>query len=278
MSVVQAILDKPVGHLAVCWRLARADGVVLGFTSHDRDLRLEGVTYRAGPGMTPSASVQTEGLKGDSMSIEGVLEASTVTAFDLASGRWRGAFVDVIVCDWTEPEAGHLRLSRGRIGDVSRQPAQAGGAFRVELLTDVDLSTALMPLRLSPTCRHELGDGGCGFNLDGRRVDWEVSRVGEGRLKPLEGLGDLSVFALGWARILGGRCCGIDRQIIGLDGTELVLDSALPAGVEDVVQVRLTPGCDKRHSTCQLRFGNARMFGGEPYVPGTDALLRYARS
>jgi uncharacterized phage protein (TIGR02218 family) len=275
---MDAMLEKPVGHLALCWRLARADGVVLGFTSHDRDLRLAGVTYRGGPGMTPSAAAQTEGLKGDSMSIEGVLDASSITAFDLESGRWRGASVDVIVCDWTEPEAGHMRISRGRIGDVSRPPTGTGGAFRLELLTDVDLSAALLPLRLSPTCRHELGDGGCGVSLDGRRIDWPASWKADDRLKPSEGLSDLASFVMGWVRIIEGRYCGIDRQIIALDGDELVLAAALPDAWANTVKVRLTPGCDKRPSTCQLRFGNARMFGGEPYVPGTDALLRYARS
>jgi hypothetical protein len=30
--------------------------------------------------------------------------------------------------------------------------------------------------------------------------------------------------------------------------------------------------------TCQQTFGNSRMFGGEPHVPGTDALIRYARA
>jgi hypothetical protein len=41
--------------------------------------------------------------------------------------------------------------------------------------------------------------------------------------------------------------------------------------------VRLIPGCDKRFATCRDRFTNVHAFGGEPHVPGTDALLRYAQ-
>jgi hypothetical protein len=54
------------------------------------------------------------------------------------------------------------------------------------------------------------------------------------------------------------------------------MDGPVLVQAGDDMQVRLTPGCDKRLSTCAERFGNARMFGGEPHVPGTDALLRYA--
>ena len=40
---------------ARAWALTRADGVVMGFTDHDRDLSFDGITFRAGTGMTASA-------------------------------------------------------------------------------------------------------------------------------------------------------------------------------------------------------------------------------
>ena len=41
--------------VAFCWRLVRADGAALGFTSHDRDLEIGGLSYLASPGMIPAA-------------------------------------------------------------------------------------------------------------------------------------------------------------------------------------------------------------------------------
>jgi uncharacterized phage protein (TIGR02218 family) len=278
MSVIEEALAQPVGNLALCWRLARPDGVVLGYTSHDRNLRIDDVVYRATPGMTPSAVVQTEGLDGDSMAVEGVLDAASVTALDLSAGRWRGAAVEVLVCDWTDPAAWNLCLSRGRIGDVSRPAAGSSGAFRVELLTEIDLSNELLPLRLSPTCRNELGDRGCGVDLDGRRLDGVVIEGLGSRIRLAVALEDPSDFEMGWVRFLSGPLCGIDRQIAVVESDELVIDGDLPAVAFQGVRVRLTPGCDKRLSTCAQRFGNVRMFGGEPHLPGTDALVRYARS
>ena len=37
------------------WRVARRDGVTLGFTTHDADLWFDGVLHRAAPGMTPQS-------------------------------------------------------------------------------------------------------------------------------------------------------------------------------------------------------------------------------
>ncbi len=277
MSGVPAWLEAKVSSIAICWRLARPDGVVLGFTSHDRDLRIRGVTYRANPGITPSAIVQGEGLEGDSMSIEGVLEADSLTAADLAMGRWQGAALEIFACDWAAPTAEVLYLSRGRLGDVTRPGLGRRGSFRVELLADIDLAAELLPLRLSPTCRNALGDHGCGVSLDGHRLDWRLAG-GEGSLIVLEpGLDDLGRFSQGSVRFLEGHFTGIDRFISETGPSGLLLDSDLPAGALAGVRVRLTPGCDKRLSTCRQRFDNVRMFGGEPHVPGTDALLRYDR-
>lgn len=277
MSSVVAGLQGQVSSVALCWRLVRGDGVVLGFTSHDRELRRGGVTYRAGPGITPSAVVQTDGLEGDSMAVEGVLDAASISSADLQAGRWLGAVVEAFLCDWADPEAGLFCLSRGRIGDVSRPLGRADGAFRVELLTELDLSAEILPLRLSPTCRNVLGDAGCGVDLAGLRLDWELEGGSGTRLMIAPGLVDPSRFAMGSVRFLTGALCGIDRGIVSMDSDSILLDTDIPAVVRAGDRVRLTPGCDKRLSTCADRFSNARMFGGEPHVPGTDALLRYAQ-
>lgn len=276
MSAGLSGLDGQVSSIALCWRLARRDGVVLGFTNHDRDIRLAGVTYRANPGLTPSALVQTDGLEGDSMSIEGMLSAASITSTDLELGRWSGSAVEVFACDWVDLGGGSLCLSRGRVGDVARPVAGSSGAFRVELLTDIDLSAALLPLLLSPTCRHELGDAVCGVRLDGLRLDRDVLGGGGDRLRINPDVEDPGRYAMGALRFVRGPLSGVDRGIVSVLGDEILLDEEVPGEQLAGSRVRLTPGCDKRLSTCAGRFGNAPMFGGEPHVPGTDALLRYA--
>lgn len=86
--------------LALCWRLVRRDGAALGFTAHDRDLDIGGLTYRAAPGMLPSAISQGEGVEVDSLDVAGALTSDAITAQDLMAGRWDGARVRVFAVDY----------------------------------------------------------------------------------------------------------------------------------------------------------------------------------
>ncbi len=65
--------------LAFCWRLDRRDGVVLGFTSHDRDLAFGGLLYRAAPGMVPSAIERRDSLDAGTVDLSGALTSSLIT-------------------------------------------------------------------------------------------------------------------------------------------------------------------------------------------------------
>src|SRR3546814_12497405 len=64
--------------LAWCWRLARRDGVVIGFTSHDRDLVIGGLAYRAAPGMKPSAIETNDSLDAATMDLEGAIASDAI--------------------------------------------------------------------------------------------------------------------------------------------------------------------------------------------------------
>ena len=58
-------LDRAVTTSAYLWRLERADGVALGFASHDRDLVINGFRYRAAPGMVPSSIALSDSLRSE---------------------------------------------------------------------------------------------------------------------------------------------------------------------------------------------------------------------
>jgi uncharacterized phage protein (TIGR02218 family) len=269
-------LSGEVTSVALCWRLVRADGAVLGFTSHDSDLGVAGVTYRARPGMTPSGVSQSCDLRTDSMDVEGVLSADSISALDLESGRWSGAAVRLFACDWTSPDAGSITLMQGTIGDVSRPFPDRNGPFTAELLSDVRRIELAVPLRVSPMCRAELGDGRCGVDIEGRRRQVLVES-GEGhRLVLGAPLLDGDLFSGGRIRFLDGVLAGLDWRIATLTGGDLALEEPLPVGPLASGRAWIQEGCDKRFRTCAERFQNALAFDGEPHVPGVDALLRYA--
>src|SRR3546814_3809644 len=62
-------LDAPLTTLAFCWRVQRADGVALGFTSHDRPLVADGMAFSPAPGMVPSAVSHAGTVEGGGMEV-----------------------------------------------------------------------------------------------------------------------------------------------------------------------------------------------------------------
>jgi hypothetical protein len=55
-------LNPDLTTIAFCWRVERRDGVAIGNTTHDRELAIDGLIYRAAPGMLPSAITLSDGF------------------------------------------------------------------------------------------------------------------------------------------------------------------------------------------------------------------------
>ncbi len=270
-----AFLAGEVTTLAFLWRLTRLDGVVLGFTSHDRPIRAGGITHVARPGMTPSAITLEDGFRTETMVVSGALSADSMRGADLESGRWHGASVDLHVCDWRQPEATMLRLASGRIGDVVRREQGSGGRFSVELLSEMSALLRGGPPRCSAMCRASLGDGRCQVDMDSRTSTAIAMRIEEDWVRLQHAPAEPDHYAHGILRVLDGPHAGIDRPVLRVEGPDVQLAERLPALGEGRWRIRLREGCDRRFETCVTRFDNALQFSGEPHVPGTDALVRY---
>lgn len=255
--------------VATFWRIYRRDGVTLGFTSHDRDLWFDGVLHRAAPGMLPSALRRTADFAPDSAEVTGALAHDSISAGDLAAGRFDEARVEIGAVDWETLE--RATLYNGTIGRVSHEEGRFAAALRsAKALLEEDF----VP-RTSPTCRAAFCGPGC--TLAAARfthealveaIDFEAGTVRFG--------------APVWNLMAGGRVRWIDgphggqaMEVLAATTQGLALDRPLDRGLAPGMRALLREGCDKRLATCAGRFGNAVNFQGEPYLPGNDLLARY---
>ena len=71
--------------LLTCWKITRRDGAVLGFTDHVRGLGVDGITYRAASGYTPTAIRSTADLAVGNLDVESVFADDGITEEDLRS-------------------------------------------------------------------------------------------------------------------------------------------------------------------------------------------------
>jgi len=266
---------------ARAWALTRADGLVMGFTDHDRDLAFDGITFRAGTGMSASAIIQGTGLAVDNTEAAGALSDAGLTEDDILAGVYDNAALTLWEVDWQAP-AWRRVLFRGTLGEVTR----AGGAFKAELRGLTEPLGRSGGRVFGPLCPAVLGDARCAVDLDNSTYSAEAILSGVGEGGAILDLPLLPSYAEGWftdGRVLvidgaaAGFSASIRREVHG-DGLRLHLWAALARMPAPGDTVRLVAGCDKRFSTCRLKFANTANFQGFPHVPGDDWLLATPRA
>jgi uncharacterized phage protein (TIGR02218 family) len=260
----------PLTTLAFIWRIDRRDGVTLGLTSHDRDLTIEGLIYRAAPGMIPSAIERQDGFDPDSIELTGALTSDAITEDDLAAGRWDGATLRVAAVNWEAPETDPLFLVRGELGMVET----GEGGFSAELRGPAALLEGPVVEETTPECRASLGDRRCGVDMAGRRRFAQVLAV-EGMAVTVDTSAPDDAYVAGALRWIDGANSGLESRIVTSSGAVLTLREPPYFQASPGTRVELIEGCDRRFSTCVTRFANAANFRGEPHLPGNDMLVRY---
>lgn len=262
-------LDGELTTLALCWRVERRDGVTIGITAHDRDLELDGLVYRAAPGMTPSAISRSASLDADSMDVTGALTSAAIGEADLLAGRWDGAGVALFAVDWSAPGE-RVPLGEGTIGAVETR----GGTLTAELRgVSAALEQAVVE-ETSPECRAALGDRRCRVAMAGRRRFARVIGVAGATVTFDSSEPVSNAYGGGRLRWFGGANSGLEDAVARSEGATVTLRRP-PRFAAVGALVELVEGCDKSLATCAGRFGNAVNFRGEPYLPGIDLLTRY---
>ena len=269
MSLLEHLRGR-VTTVCRCWDVTREDGVVLGFTDHDGDLAFEGVTYRAGTGLTARAVAQTTGLAVDNSEAMGALSDAAVTEADIEAGRYDDARLRAWAVNWADVSQRALRF-RGTFGEVTRRE----GAFEVELRGLAEALNQPGGRVFGAGCDAGLGDGRCGVDMAAFSVEAEVVAAEGRRVLTL----DAPPRPSGWhergrLRMLTGAAAGLSGMI-RVDGAEgaarrVELWQALGAAVVSGDRVRLEAGCDKRAETCRTKFANLLNFRGFPHIPGDD--------
>jgi len=273
-----AHLAGGVATLCRAWAVQRKDGLVLGFTDHDRDLTFEGIVFRAGTGMTAQALMQTTGLAVDNTEAVGALSSGAVTEADLMAGRYDAAEVRCWLVNWSDVGQ-RLVQFRGTFGEIVR----SGGAFRAELRGLTESLNQPQGRVYQRNCAAILGDAQCRFDLGlpGYSVDLTIATQVEGRVFGLSGTLGFAAnwFEKGRVRLLDGLAQGqiglikFDR----IEGGQRVIELWHRIGPQVAAgdRILLEAGCDRRAETCQGKFNNFNNFRGFPHIPGEDWLLSY---
>jgi uncharacterized phage protein (TIGR02218 family) len=274
--LLQTKFDAGVTTLARCWKLTRRDGVVMGFTDHDCDLVIDGVSCRAGTGFTSSEAASRFNLSVDGTEVSGALADDLLTDADLAAGRYDAAEIETWLVDWSEP-ALKVLTARGRLGEVKRE----GQAFTAELRGLADLLSQESGRLYTAKCGADLGDNRCKVDLTAPALHGSgaVTAVEDTSILVCSGLDGFAepLFSAGRLTWTGGANNGLSIEIkqhdLAAGHARLALWQAMPEPIAIGDTFTVTAGCDKRFATCRARFANTDNFRGFPQIPGNDFLL-----
>ncbi|MDZ4093306.1 MAG: DUF2163 domain-containing protein [Paracoccaceae bacterium] len=271
-------LESGITTVCRAWAVVRRDGMVFGFTDHDRDLNFEGVVFRAGSGLSARALQQTTGLSVDNSEAVGALSDASVSEADILAGRFDGAEVRAWLVNWQKVGDWVLQF-RGSFGEIYR----AGGAFQAELRGLAEALNQPQGRVYQRDCTAVLGDKQCRFDLTqlGFFAERTVEDVVDRRVfrfRSFTGFDD-RWFERGRLVVLSGGAKGvvgiIKNDRLTAIGREIELWQSLGPVVSAGDVVRIEAGCDKREVTCRLKFNNFNNFRGFPHIPGEDWLTAF---
>lgn len=273
-------LGEGVTTLCHCWRVTRRDGVVLGFTDHDRDLLLAGTRCSARTGLEAAEASAELGFAVGGGEVSGALVSAGITEDDLAAGLYDDAAVETWLVNWAEPGT-RLLLDTGTIGEIRRED----GAFVAEVRGLMHRLDQRRGRLYQAACAAELGDGCCRVPLDAPAYTG-IAAVADTDGALALSTGGLSAYADGWftaGRLtwLQGANAGASievraHRLVG-EVAELELWQRAPKPILAGDGFRVSAGCDKRFATCRDRFANVANFRGFPHLPGNDFVLRVPR-
>jgi uncharacterized phage protein (TIGR02218 family) len=268
--------------MAQLWTITRKDGAVRRFTSLDRDLTFLGHSYRSCGSLAPSAAENVAEVdQAGSMDLAGAIgrddDEGAIGSWDLYSGRYDGAFVEVWLAGW-DPGSGWVAqkcLHSGtwapvKLGETGFSTEVAGDGARLE-------QTPLVFL-LQPGCRWTFGDPlTCQKDLGPLTVTGTVdSGDGVRDFTDAARAEAAGYFKFGRVTFTSGSNSGLSAEIRSHEaGGVFSLWPRLPFAIADGVTYSMTPGCTHLKTSedgCNgcTAWANLPRYGGADKVPGRD--------
>lgn len=284
-SNLLAALQSEVAVLAMCVKLTRTDGTVMGFTTYDHNIILangDGTfqNYDPSNSFEPTAIRQEASEGVDNVEIAGILKSSAITDADIRAGKYDGASIQFMLMNPRSANDGVVYLTTGTIGEVTFRDS----SFSVEIRSLTQALTQQIGDLFSPTCRvKQLGDSQCKIVLAPFQFARTIAVIDS--IYQIEVV-DASVtgyYTYGRVIPVTGANSGlnISREIkshtFAAGNAVILLQEAFPYAFTVGDSITLEAGCDRQVSTCINRFANLVNFRGEPFIPGTDKLLHWGR-
>ncbi|HEX4381229.1 MAG TPA: DUF2163 domain-containing protein [Candidatus Acidoferrum sp.] len=298
-TALQAHLAQGQTTLAYLWKIKRADGTILGATTHDLDIAYDAsdgdgsVTYKALTGFTSSASAAKSDLSVDNSEAMGFINSAAIDEADLRAGLYDSATITIRVVNWNDLTMGDLLVRTGTVGQVKIK----NGKYTAEIRGLMYRLTTILGATYGPVCRATFGSGLNGIDMNSQwlcKVDVTAYRqtgsvasvTSPTALVPSSGLlmvgsatpttaAGAGWFDDGYIKFTSGALNGQSFEIKSWDGTTAKLYLPLPQAPAASDTFIIEPGCNHLLKDCRDKFNNVINRRAEDFIPGPDNYLNY---
>ena len=273
-SISNHILGE-VTNLCTFWKITRTDGFTQGFTNHDKNIIIDGITYKAATGFSASAFDQDNTLAVRNLDMESVLSDDGISEADLAGGKYDYARVDVFLGRWDDPPNSlalnppeHILMVRGILGEVS----MTNRRYKAEIRSFAQLLQQKVSTVTTKECRAVFGDSKCTKDLSGLTDGLIVTGVTDRRQFAVNSGRANGFYDLGEITFTGGNNNGIKAMVLSYSGGVIQLFESIPYSLQVGDTLTAVAGCTKTIDACKS-FSNILNYQGEPHIPGEDKFL-----
>ena len=252
------------------------------FTTHDRNLIIDGETYLAAYSFEPTAIETTATLDPNNAELKSIYSEQITSAFVLGGGLRNATIIHLQGIDWRSlpPTVEAHPDTFKEVGQVGKVTGKGRTAFVLENRTRISAALAgSSVLKTSPVCLHNFCDvprvvigGGCGLNIGFYTHQATVDVVNSQSSFLLSSTSD---FTYGYIEFTSGENAGC-RFAISTGYNGAIELAEIPEGEVKVGDgVTAVGGCAKTPTACQA-YGNYLNFMGIPtggsWMPGMDAV------
>ena len=263
--------------LATALKITRQPGTpqqaIYGFTTHDIDNVIDGVTYLANPGLNVTDIVIAANAAVGNLELTTLHDGTTFTEAEVLGGVWRNAAFVIFRYNWASLADGIDTLLAGTMGEFEIKQNSVVAELR-------DLRQYLQQAvgdASSKTCRARLGDSRCtkvltAFTYTGTLTGTTSNQVFRDSARAEA----VNWFDEGEIEFLTGANAGLSAKVksYAADGTfTLALPLLGTVAIGDTYSA--VAGCRKRlEEDCRDKFDNVLFFVGEPHRKGINDLTK----
>lgn len=257
--------------LARVCQITYANGDRYGFTTHDRPLIIDGVTFSPVEGVQTQNREESVNFASNNQEIKVVNLPPNIVDAEVISAQvdWRNLPVDLDAVPTKDKQI-------GVVGEVKYD----GAVYTVEVISKISsLLNQSVSVKTGPNCRFNFCDSRCGLNIATYSRESTVVSVIDDHEFSIGGV--YNRLSWGYLNFLTGDNQDTKYPIFEgyPDGanTRIVLRTytKFPIAIGD--EIKTFDGCAKTAEACESDYGNLLNFGGwlsgENYMPGNKFYL-----